>query len=328
MPTKFSQFYSKCFSSAIRLGLAMSGFVGGLSTAPQARATAEKAHLLQILTPLQKKTEIHSLFSQTSELSRSPVDQLSTVATVGNLQILTFLEKQFQSSENFVRGEAELPRIHENLLACLQLALLQARTLAFDGKWNEVQNHLSAWFAFAADFPYEESSIQGLQISVQIRSLLLDELEKMQSKFAISLATSSEFRIWFSRVRAPWPVDRILIAEAKRSALPGLIPLAEKAARAYQKNPYQTTEKVLSHSKGHAASAAVKLSEIWSAIEIHSLRVEITRIGKLKLRLAAAEYLVTRGRAPATTAELVSSGLLQSVPADYLTGRPLDLTSL
>jgi hypothetical protein len=63
------------------------------------------------------------------------------------------------------------------MMTFLQLSLLEVRRQAFKKNWAMVQKHCASWFLFAADFPYEESSLVGLRISGVVRSLILDELE-------------------------------------------------------------------------------------------------------------------------------------------------------
>ncbi len=289
---------------------------------------AEKLSLKQLTAALNQVKQINEAFQLSEKLTEDPSAQAKLLLAPPNQSVINDLESQFQQASNFVRGEIEEPQTKDQLLACLRLSMLESRSLAFQNHWSAWQKHFSVWFQFAADFPYEESSSAGIHLAQEIRALLLDEFEKTQKKFARDMAQQSTLRLWFFQVRAPWPVDRALIFEAKRLALPAALSLAEAAARAYQKQPYQSTEKVLRRSKTSASSAAEKLKAIWTDSDILLMKTEITRIGRLKLRLAAAEYEKTHQKAAASVQELTKEGLLPSVPIDYLTGKPLDLTSL
>ncbi len=161
-----------------------------------------------------------------------------------------------------------------------------------------------------------------------VRSLLLDEVERTQKKYSLELAQRPEFRLWFLQLRAPWPIDRIFVSEAKRLLSPPMMPMAHVAAAAFQKNPYQTSEQALKKAKGSEATEAALLKQIWKEGDIAMMKAEMTRIGKLKLRLALAEFqLKNKGQAPDAQA-LVKAGLIDQIPVDYTNGKPLDLTSL
>jgi hypothetical protein len=289
---------------------------------------SEKRSLKQLSSELKKGPEISGLFKSTAELNEDPTALLKPLMSKDNRDLLKLLEKNFNEGANFIRGEVEDEGVRAALLQCLYLGLLEARSEAFQSKWPEFQQHLSAWFQFAADFPYEEGSLVGLRLSGELRSLLLDDFEKVQKKFSNEIASRPQLRQWFSQIRAPWPVDRVLVGEAKRMSQPAVIPLADTAARAFQKNPYQTTEQALRRIKGSASTSAERLKQMWKESDILLMKTEITRIGKLKLRLAAAEFELANKKAPTSVEELFNAGLLKPIPIDYLTGKPLDLTSL
>jgi hypothetical protein len=286
-----------------------------------------RASLQQFSSELKSRDEIHQLFKDSSSLEKAPSDQLAKVLK-SNEKSLTQLLKEFDQSGNFVRGEIEDEKVLGGLMTYLQLSMVKARSDALQNRWAEVQKNLGSWFQFAADFPFEESSLVGLRLTGVIRSLLLDELEKMQAKFPAELAMNPEFRKWFLQVRAPWPVDRVLISEAKRLLKPPMMSVANAAAKAFQKNPYQTSAQALARVKGGQSESAEVLKKIWREADIEMMKAEINRIGKMKLRLAKNEFEAQNKKAPRTAEDLVKAGLLDRVPTDYFTGKPLDLTSL
>lgn len=238
------------------------------------------------------------------------------------------LLKHFAQSDSFVRGEIEEEKTLSGITQLLQLSLVRSRELAQQAKWVEVQKIWSDWFLFAADFPYEESSLIGMKFTGVVRSLLLDEVEKMQKKYSLEIAQRPELRIWFLTLRAPWPIDRIFVSEAKRLLPPPMMTVANAAASAFQKNPYQSSEQVLKKVKGGEANEAALLKQIWKDADIAMMKNEMTRIGKIKLRLALAEFQF-KNKAQTPSAEaLVKAGLIDSIPIDYNNGKPLDLSSL
>lgn len=289
--------------------------------------SAEKPSFQQFAGALKSSDEIRSLFKDSQSLEKDPSSALKPIFQT-NEKSWQQLQKEFQASSSFIRGEIEDEKVLGGMVSWLQLSLLKARADAFQNHWSEVQKNLAAWFQFAADFPYEESSLVGLRTTGVVRSLLLDELEKLQKKFAPEMAQQPEFRKWFLQVRAPWPVDRVMVTEAKRLLKPPMMSVAHAAAKAYQKNPYQTSAQALAKVKGGQGESAELLKKIWREDDIQMMKSEINRIGKMKLRLARAEYEVQHKKAANTAQELVQAGLLDQVPTDYFTGKPLDLTSL
>lgn len=291
-------------------------------------ASAEDKLSLQSLTQkIQKSEEITSLYKATQDLTKDPASELKPLLKA-NAKSLKDLQSAFESSRSFVRGEIENEKVLSQLMVALQLSMLKARTAAFARKWSQVQAEFAPWFLFAADFPYEESSLVGLRTTGVIRSLLLDELEKIQSRFKDSLAGAPKLRVWFLRVRAPWPVDRVMISEAKRLLKPPMMTVANSAALSFQKNPYQTSEKALEKVRGGQSEQAQLLKQIWRDADIQMMKSEINRIGKLQLRMAAAEYEQKNKKAAQSVQELLNAQLLDKAPLDYFTGQPMGLTSL
>ncbi len=241
------------------------------------------------------------------------------------------LEAYFLQQQPFVRGEIEDEKVLGATLKWLQLAMLHCRSSAQQNQWPAVRQHMSAWFSFAADLAYEESSLIGLRVSAVIRALLMDELEKLQTKHSTQIAQSAEMRLWFLQVRAPWPIDRVLVSEAKMRLKPAEIALAESLAQRLQKNPYQSVDKILSEPKmRHSAQTAAAdfLRKLWRDEDIQQMKMEINRIGILKIRLAMAEYQLRLQKPAASVNELVQNHFLDQVPTDYFSGKPMDLTSV
>lgn len=288
---------------------------------------AEKISFQRRLEGIQKSEEIASLYKASGNLEKDPASELQPLLKP-NLAALENLEKEFQASSSFVRGEIEDEKVLGCVIVSLQLSMLRARSASFQSHWADVQKEFSSWFLFAADFPYDESSLVGLRATGVVRSLLLDDLEKIQKKFSREIAQNSALRKWFLQVRAPWPVDRVFISEAKRLLKPPMMSVANAAAKAFQKNPYQTSEKALEKVRGGQSESAKLLKEIWRDQDIQMMKTEINRIGKLKLRLAMAEYEQHNKKTAQSVQELLQAHLLEEAPIDYFSGKPLDLTSL
>lgn len=287
----------------------------------------EKLSLQKKTESLKKADEISNLYKSTADLARNPKADLKPLLAP-NRKALDELEKDFQGSASFVRGEIEDEKTLSRVLSYLQLAMLRARVHSFESNWSEVQKDFSAWFLFAADFPYDESSLVGLRTTGVLRSLLLDDLEKIQKKFSKEIAQTPALRVWLLQIRAPWPVDRVFVTEAKRLLKPPMMSVANAAAQAFQKNPYQTSQKALEKVKGGQSQEAQLLKEIWRESDIDLMKTEINRIGYLQLRMAQAEFELQNKKAASSYQELLNAHLLERVPIDYFSGKPLDLTSL
>ena len=243
---------------------------------------------------------------------------------------LQTLESNFQQQQPFVRGEIEDEKVLGATLKWLQLAMIDCRVSAQKNQWGPVRQHMSAWFAFAADLAYEESSLIGIRVSAVMRALLIDELEKLQAKHSVQIAQSPEVRLWFLQVRAPWPIDRVLVTESKMRLKPAELSLAESLAQRLQKNPYQSVDKILSEPKmRHSAQTAAAdfLRKLWRDEDIQQMKMEMNRIGVLKIRMAMAEYQARTQKAATNVTELVQNRFLDQVPTDYFSGKPMDLTS-
>lgn len=288
---------------------------------------AEKISLQKVTSEIQKSSEIATLYKKTQNLDQDPSSELKPLLEK-NQKNLDSIESNFQESANFVRGEIENEATLSQVISYLQLSLLRARSASFHGQWSHVRKDFSSWFLFAADFPYEESSLIGLRTTAVIRSFLLDELERLQSKFSSEMAKDPELLKWVLQLRAPWPVDRVFISEAKRLLKPPMMSVANSAAKAFQKNPYQTSAQALKNVRGGQSEEAKLLKEIWRDSDIQLMKTEINRIGKLQLRFAQAQFQ-NQFKKPATSIqELLNAHLLERAPMDYFTGKPLDLTSL
>jgi len=281
-----------------------------------------------LATKLKEAEAITELFKETMA---SPVPEKKFQKLwKENQKALTDLEHKFSDSAPFVRGEIEDEKNMNGLMTYLELALLDVRFQADKkaaAKWSEIETHFRNWFTFAADFPYEEASMVGLKVTGVVRSLLLDELEKVQEQNKTEIAKADALRSWFLQVRAPWPVDRMVLSESRRLLKPPMMKIAEKVATSLQKNPYESSEDVVKSLHAQDMDEAHYLNAMWKKSDIDMMKTEITRIGRLKLRLAMAEFEFKKGEKPKTADQLVQAGFLDQVPVNYSTGKVFDLST-
>jgi hypothetical protein len=107
-----------------------------------------------------------------------------------------------------------------------------------------------------------------------------------------------------------------------------MMKIAEKVAAALQKNPYQSSEDVVKSLHAQDMDEAHYLNAMWKKSDIEMMKTEITRIGRLQLRLAVAVFEQRKHEMPKTSDQLVQAGLIDQIPVNYSTGKPFDLSTL
>ncbi len=286
---------------------------------------AEKLHLRDLVPALRDGPAITKLFKDQAK-SKSEL-KLADALLKKNRKIRETTLRNFEAGTAFVRGEIEDEATLNAVIQLLQLSLIKVRKDVRSRQWKLAQKEIAAWFTFAADFPYEESSLIGLKVAGVIRSFLLDEIETMVKNSSDELAKDGSLRVWFLKVRAPWPIDRMLTSEARRALPPALLGIAGKVAQNLQKNPYITAAEALEQVPGGKPKDLEILKELWKPSHIGDMKAEITRIGKLKMQLAANEYALKTGKKALHAEELVTAKLLDQVPVDYNTGKPMGIST-
>lgn len=304
-------------------GVKSSGELGKVEK-PRWEEVLRSFEVLKGKTPLLSSTNSQDLKNQ--NLMRDMV-----MASSANLDEL---EQKMLNSQSFERGAWDNETVRTQIFEVFQWALLRARLKLEAGDFAGTQKIWGAWFRGAADWPFEEATIEGMLSSVKIRSQLLDEVENSYLKFAENqshqktLGSFTDFKKWFLGLSYTWPMDRIIIAESHKNLSSLFWPMADKVAKKFQKNPYQTAAEMLKKEKGTDSRGALKIKSFWTEKEIILFRTELTRVSKLKLRIAVKEFEIKNQKMPMSPQEIIKGGFLDQVPIDYFSGRPLDLTSL
>lgn len=285
----------------------------------------ERLSLKTFVDQLKNASEISTAFKALSagqDLSAKDIEKWLKVNQKNKAQ----LQGAFGQAKSFVRGEIEDEKNLSGLITYVQLAILEIHLLAQKNDFPQVQKNLESWFSFAADFPYEESSLVGLRASSVVRSFFLDELERLQSSKLDFLAGQNSFRKWLSGVRAPWPVDRMVVSESKKIMGERSMKTVEKLAQALQKNPYQSSEKLLVNKETLSSKELEVLRQLWRDSDIKLMKSEISRIGRLQLAFADRAFELINKKKPESVQDLIKAGLLERAPIDYETGKALTLT--
>lgn len=288
---------------------------------------AEKRSFKEVVAELKDPTAITELFKIKEELSKEQSKQLKKVLKENDKNLKSLLA-DFEAVTNFHRGEIEDEAALNGVIQYLQLSMLQVRSLIAkksEKDWQEADRIFKAWFQFAADFPYEEASLVGLRFTSVVRSFLLDEMEIIIQNNREEIAKKDVFRKTLLALRAPWPVDRVIMTEAKKMLRQTPMQVAEKLAKDIQKNPYQTTENSLKKIKGGGAEELAFLKEIWREKDIELMKTEMNRLGRMKLELASSIYEQKKQKKAANIDELIMAGFLDRAPLDYKTSKPMTL---
>lgn len=284
-----------------------------------ALAVGDKPSLRSLSTELKKGAEITSLFSQRNSLNSQQWQQVK-----GLFQSNATLKKKFfhsvQQSEAFARGEIEDEKILQFLTQLLQLSILQIRQASHAKNsallWDEVET----WFHFTADLSYEESTLVGLRLAHLFRSLLFDELEfLLKNQQALLVGGYSKAQA----LRIPWPVDRVILFEAKRALSGAAMNVAMAAAKEFQKNNYQSLAVILTHVKGGQAKDFDFLRKIWRDDDVDMMKNEVNRLQLIQAGCRWADHFARANKNPMSWQDLQIAA-----PIDYTTGRPMDWSRL
>jgi hypothetical protein len=228
------------------------------------------------------------------------------------------------SGEAFVRGEIDDEMVLNRIFQAVQLSILKIRLERQKNNYLGVKEELNSWFSFCATLPFDEASLVSLRLSNLVRSLLFDEIEAMQKQ----AQTFDELWLhWSKTVKIPWPIDRVILSESKRFVADRrLMKVTEKLAVSLQKNTYQTSAAALAEIGGGNNKDLEFLKKMWREEDIGAMKTEVNRLAAFRIRLAVGNYERKSGKKPTSIEELVNSRLLESVPINYLTGKPFDLT--
>ncbi len=295
--------FKKILFVLLLLGL---GSAAGAADRPSLKALSQK---------FQKGPEITQAFRD--KKNSTVIEPLLTA----NQSLMSEFATSVKASAAFARGEIEDEKILNFVTNLLQLSILKIRSDFTQNQSAKASDEVLLWFNFAADLSYEESSLVGLRLASLIRSLLLDELELAAHDFPTAMAQSG---VWLKSLRAPWPVDRVFLYESRRVLKPQSLAVAEKVAKAFQKNAYQTAEQILKKTPGGAGTDLEFLKSIWRESDLKAMKTEINRLGLLKAQAADLQFEVQQKAKAKSWDDLKKSGGLESTPIDYFTGRAME----
>ena len=245
-----------------------------------------------------------------------------------NESVIKIWLKNDQDSNPYLRGEIDEEKVLNNLLFAVQLSILKARVEVRQRQWTQVKLEMAPWFVFASDLTYDEASLISLRLANLVRSLLLDDLESMESlmQSQFSAKDLESWENWVTSIRSSWPIDRVLLTEAKKTMGGRALYTAQKVAAALQKNAYQTAAEALKEAPGPKPPELKQLETMWRDQDILAMKTEVHRFTALRIRLAKNLFVKNYSREPARIEDLVEKHLLASVPIDYISGRPFTLS--
>lgn len=231
--------------------------------------------------------------------------------------------KHFLESSSFARGQIEEEKNMNALVLWYQWSVLQSRVQ----KTSQLQHkilleNLQAWAQMSADLAYEESSLIGMRFSSVMRNMVFDELESFVQQQQ-SVETLKETLRLLKHMRAPWPVDRVILAETKKLLGESGLKAVQSAVNSLQKNPYQSLSGLVRKADLKRYPKLEFIVKMWTENDISRMQDEINRRNLLLINCAKKIYVLTQNQEPKSLDELVSKGLLDSVPIDYKTGQKM-----
>jgi hypothetical protein len=235
------------------------------------------------------------------------------------LKINKTVYKQFsenmKSKKPFARGQIENESIINFVTQMLQYGVIQARGAFLKNDFKLYWSEVDLWFQFAADLAYEESTLVGLRFSHVLRSLWLDEIEKNLKK---NPAQFHQARSHIQALRAPWPIDRVILSEAKRNLNGAALSQAEKIALEIQKNPYQATAEVMKKKNLQQTQSLAFIKEFWRDQDIEMMKNEVNRLQLLAAAAQWVDYTLQHKKPPASWTDMS-----YTAPVDYSTGKSM-----
>lgn len=235
--------------------------------------------------------------------------------------------KGFSMSASVVRGEIddEVLLSHLDNWWMLTQYFSESSALSLGKPYRtDVHSALEGWSRYWAELPYEEASSRGLKLTAKYRAQLwqvIDQLLESSPEQAIALNGV------LLKMKTPWPVDRVVFFEARKTLAPELSAVFEKAAKSLQSNPYLTLQEAVTKwtPLSQLTAAQIQLFSAWGESDIKMMRQDITAFQKLTLKSAQLAFRQKNGRIPTSVDQLMRSGFLKRAPLDYTTGQPLSL---
>lgn len=248
---------------------------------------------------------------------------LSSGKTVGLLQVqqweggfksLARFQRWRQDGRRWVRGEFEQESVLRTLLTLVRIELASVRN-------ERPQLQKQTWdelISFAAELAYAEASPVGLRLAHTLRSLVFDEMDLFEKR-QTHIVAHPDWIQWAQGLRAPWPVDRVILMGSQR--LPAELALPRKQLQSVLKTLQQNLHQPLKTLLGEKHP----LQLFWTEKDIQLMQQELVRRAAYQVRWAQQAFEKLHQRKPQDVQELVSRGLLTSVPVNYRTGRPFQL---
>jgi hypothetical protein len=317
--------------SLTTLCLLILGFQSPATSQP-ASVLHEKPSLKEWLVGLKRPEDVTKLYKlsispETSAFSSKNLQEIQSLL-VQNQGLLQKWTKAVDESEAFWRGDIDDENVMNQVLVLQQLDFLRLRSLSLQKNPSSevLREGYGRWFRFSGELAFEEASLIGLRLANLLRSLTLDEIEKIEKTQFASWAQDTQWLAWSAKLSAPWPVDRVILTEAKKIIRGRGMDTAQAMARALQKNTYQTAAQALKEAQGQKVPELQLLEPIWREKDIEAMKTEVNRIQSLRLRLAADIFKRKKGTQPSEQQQLVAEGLLVNPLVNYTTGKPFTLS--
>lgn len=300
---------------------------------PAPKAGFIKPSLRDFATKLKRGPEISALYKESLKDGFVPDAKKIAEFEKANRDLMREFRDLVRENVTFARAEIEDESVLNGLVGMLQLSLLRihnwgATSTKSKSNLGRAKDEAGLWFQFAADLPYNEASLVGLKVTGVVRSLLIDELERLEKTRGDLMAQDELWLTWMLQLRTPWPVDRMVLTEGRRIPHPPPPNLVERVAIKIQKNPYLSVAGALAQVPGAKPGDLDTFKNLWREQDMEGMKTEINRLQLLRLRLACRLYQHRQGAWPTSVQEIVKAKLLPAAPVDYLTGRLMALPAI
>lgn len=251
------------------------------------------------------------------------------------------LQTALRKQETMLRGEIEDAATLSGARNLLRINLLRLRTMTSDKSGSWLASEGEVWQRVLQNIPYEEATLKSLVVAAEMRTEIWKEMrQKLLSPDRKNLPWT-QWLEHLDRIQLAWPVDRVLLSEAKKQLPPAAVVIADHIAGELQKNSHRSVADIRKQVRGGQMERLSVLDAVWGKDQISLMENEMDLVHELKLRVAREIFRVQKGQEPKSLQELVSAGLLPagfsggtqgkasgSGSICYRTGKPWQLTQL
>lgn len=185
-----------------------------------------------------------------------------------------------ERQDSLQRGEIEQPAVRQKIEQLLRLSLLRLRLIEGSQLAAWLSTEGQVWENALFGLAYDEATKLGLDTSIDLRTQIWRELLH-KAKFRSDLP-KTELRAHVNRLQLAWPVDRIVVAEARRTLSPAAQRIANGIGIELQKDPQRSVKSLRQRLRGGELRELSTLEELWSDSDVERMRNEQKLIEEIR----------------------------------------------